>query len=89
MALGARESKEELRPLGLVLSGLLVLPEGKAEVERSCLGQMAEALGILSSRIKGLGGALGPSEQPGSPGTQIQARNPNDERGVWDEAGMI
>lgn len=38
VALGAWESKEGLRPLGLVLSLLLILPEGKTEVERSCLG---------------------------------------------------
>lgn len=43
-----------------MLSWLLILPEGKTEVERSCLGQVAEALGILTSHAKGLGEALGP-----------------------------
>ena len=38
VALGAWESKEGLRPLGSVLALLMILPEGKTEVERSCLG---------------------------------------------------
>lgn len=72
-----------------MLSWLLILPEGKTEVERSCLGQVAEALGTLSSPAKGLGEALGPSEQPGSSGRKIQAGNPNEERDAWDADGMI
>lgn len=79
MAPGACESKEGLRPLSLVLSGLLILPEGTTEVERSCPCQTAEALGILSSPVKGRGEALGPWEQPGSSGMQIQAGDPTEE----------
>lgn len=72
-----------------MLSWLLILPEGKTEVERSYLGQVAEALGIISSHAKGLGEALGPSEEPSFSGRKIQAGDPNGKRDAWDAGGMI
>ena len=72
-----------------MLSGLLILPEGTTEVERSRLCQMAEALRILSSPVKGRGEALGPWEQPGSSGKQTQAGDPKEEEDTRDEAGIL
>lgn len=74
-----------------MLSLLLILPEGKTEVERSLSwsnGRGARDL-IFSSCVKGLGEALGHSEQPGSSGSKIQAGDPNEERDAWDGDRMI